>query len=104
MKETLKGHTSCDSFDNHDVFGGNMWHKARLNWPPTEVGWAFGLPENFGSSNSGILNFGFWESTPEITRVLQYPKIQVPGISGSGIPELRELLCWFHKNTYTLLN
>jgi hypothetical protein len=35
---------------------------------------------------------------------LQYPKIRVPEISGSGIPELPKLLCWLHKNIYTLLN
>jgi hypothetical protein len=35
--------------------------------------------------------------------VLQYPKIRVPGISDSGIPEPPELLCKLHKNTCTLL-
>jgi hypothetical protein len=42
----------------------------------------------------------------KLQRVLQYPKNWVPEISGSGsgIPELPELLCRLHKNTYTLLN
>jgi hypothetical protein len=44
---------------------------------------------------------GFENRYPKLQRVLQYPKIRVPGISGSGIPEL---LCRLHKNTYTLLN
>jgi hypothetical protein len=49
---------------------------------------------------------GFENRYPKLQRVLQYPKIQVPGISGSssGIPELPELLCRLSKNTYTLLN
>jgi hypothetical protein len=49
---------------------------------------------------------GFENRYPKLQRVLQYPKIRVPRISGSGsgIPELPELLCWLHKNTCTLLN
>jgi hypothetical protein len=49
---------------------------------------------------------GFENWYPKLQRVLQYPKIQVPEISGSGsgIPELPELLCLLHKNTYTILN
>jgi hypothetical protein len=49
---------------------------------------------------------GFENRYPKLQRVLQYPKIRVPGISGSGssIPELPELLCRLHKNTCTLLN
>jgi hypothetical protein len=49
---------------------------------------------------------GFENRYPKLQRVLQYPKIRVPEISGSGsgIPELPELLCWLHKNTYALLN
>jgi hypothetical protein len=49
---------------------------------------------------------GFENRYPKLQRVFQYPKIRVPGISGSGsgIPEQPELLCWLHKNTYTLLN
>jgi hypothetical protein len=51
---------------------------------------------------------GFENRYPKLQRVFQYPKIRVPGISGSGsgsgIPELPELLCWLHKNTYILLN
>jgi hypothetical protein len=68
------------------------------------LGWAFGLPENFGSGISGFKISGFENRHPKLQRVLQYPKIWVPGISGSGIPELPELLCRLHKNTYTLLN
>jgi len=29
-------------------------------------GWAFGLPEKFGSGISGFENFGFWKIEPEI--------------------------------------
>jgi hypothetical protein len=49
---------------------------------------------------------GFENRYPKLQRVLQYPKIRVPRISssGSGIPELPELLCRLRKNTYTLLN
>jgi hypothetical protein len=49
---------------------------------------------------------GFENRYPKLQRVLQYPKIRVPEISGSGsgILELPELLCRLHKNTYTLLN
>jgi hypothetical protein len=49
---------------------------------------------------------GFENLYPKLQHVLQYPKIRVPRISGSGsgIPELPELLCWLHKNTYILLN
>jgi hypothetical protein len=47
---------------------------------------------------------GFENRYPKLQRVLQYPKFRVPEISGSGIPELPELLCHLHKNTYTLLN
>jgi hypothetical protein len=49
---------------------------------------------------------GFENRYPKLQRVLQYPKIRVPRIlgSGSGIPELPELLCRLNKNTYTLLN
>jgi hypothetical protein len=43
---------------------------------------------------------GFENRYPKLQRVLQYPKIRVPEISGSGsgIPELPELLCRLHKN------
>jgi hypothetical protein len=40
---------------------------------------------------------GFKNRYPKLQRVLQYPKIRVPEISGSGIPELPELLCRLHK-------
>jgi hypothetical protein len=45
---------------------------------------------------------GFENRYPKLQLVLQYPKIRVPGISGSGIPELPKLLCQLHKNTCTL--
>jgi hypothetical protein len=47
---------------------------------------------------------GFENRYPKLQWVLQYPKIRVPRISGSGIPELPKLLCQLHKNTCTLLN
>jgi hypothetical protein len=49
---------------------------------------------------------GFENRYPKLQRVLQYPKILVPAISGSdsGFPKLPELLCRFHKSTYTILN
>ena len=49
---------------------------------------------------------GFENWYPKLQRVLQYPKIQVPGVSGPGpdIPELSELLSQLHKNTCILLN
>jgi hypothetical protein len=49
---------------------------------------------------------GFENRYPKLQQVLQYPEFRVPGISGSGsgIPELPELLCRLRKNTYTLLN
>jgi hypothetical protein len=49
---------------------------------------------------------GFENQYLKLQRVLQYPKIRVPEISGSGsgIPELPKLLYRLHKNTYTLLN
>jgi hypothetical protein len=47
---------------------------------------------------------GFDNRYLKLQRVLQYPKIRVPGISGSGIPQLSKLLCQLHKNTRTLLN
>jgi hypothetical protein len=50
--------------------------------------------------------FVFKNRYPKLQRFLQYPKFWVSEIlgSGSGIPELPELLCWLHKNTYTLFN
>jgi membrane protein YqaA with SNARE-associated domain len=47
---------------------------------------------------------GFENRYSKLQWVSQYPKIWVPEILGSGIPELPELLCWLNKNTYTLLN
>jgi hypothetical protein len=42
---------------------------------------------------------GFENRYPKLQRVLQYPKLRVPEISGSGsgIPELPELLSLLHK-------
>ena len=57
-------------------------------------GWAFGLPKNFGSSISGIKNFGFSKLLPEIYMRKKNPTIRAPenSGSGSGIPELLENL------------
>jgi hypothetical protein len=46
---------------------------------------------------------GFENRYPKLQRVFQYPKIRIPDISGSG-SGIPKLLCWLHKNTYTLLN
>jgi hypothetical protein len=65
-----------------------------------------GYPKNLGQVIRVFKISGFENRYPKLQRVLQYSKIRVPGISvsGSGIPELPKLLCWLHKNTYTLLN
>jgi hypothetical protein len=65
-----------------------------------------GYPEISGRVIRVFKISGFENRYPKLQRVLQYPKIRVPEISGSGsgIPELPELLCWLHKNTYALLN
>ena len=68
------------------------------------------LAEAFPETSGPVIRVfkisGFENRYPKLQRVLQYPKIRVPGISspGSDIPELPELLCRLHKNTYTLLN
>jgi len=44
------------------------WAQERLGY-----GWAFGLPENFGSGISGIKNFGFSKLLPEICMKKEEP-------------------------------
>jgi hypothetical protein len=56
-----------------------------------------GYPKNSGRVIRVFKISGFENRYPKLQQVLQYPKIRVPGISGSGIPELPELLCRFHK-------
>jgi hypothetical protein len=63
-----------------------------------------GYPKILGRVFQVFKILGFDNRYPKLQRFLQYPKIRVPGISGSGIPELPELLCRVHKNTYALLN
>jgi hypothetical protein len=63
-----------------------------------------GYPKISGRVIRGFKISGFENRYSKLQWVLQYPKIWVPGISGSGISELPELLCRLHKNTYTLLN
>jgi hypothetical protein len=65
-----------------------------------------GYPKIWGHAIRVFKISGFENRCPKLQRVLQYPKIRVPGISGlgSGIPKLPELLCRLHKNTCTLLN
>jgi hypothetical protein len=73
---------------------------------PTNRGGHSGYPKISGRVIRVFKISGFENRYPKLQRVLQYPKIRVPKISGSGlgIPELPELLCRLHKNTYTLLN
>jgi hypothetical protein len=73
---------------------------------PTIRGGRSGYPKISGRVFRVFKISGFENRYPKLQRVLQYPKIRVPRISGSGsgIPELPELLCWLHKNTCTLLN
>jgi hypothetical protein len=72
------------------------------------VGGRSGYPKNLGRVIRVFKFSGFENRYLKLQWVLQYPKIWVPEIlglgSGSGIPELPELLCRLHKNTYTLLN
>jgi hypothetical protein len=70
------------------------------------VGGRSGYPKNLGRVIRVFKFSGFENRYLKLRWVLQYPKIWVPEIlgSGSGIPELPELLCRLHKNTYTLLN
>jgi hypothetical protein len=99
-----------------DGLNGDSWGIYSLQPLPSR--WLtlplMGIPRGGCSSYSKISGrviwvfkiSGFENQYPKLQRVLQYPKIQVPGISssGSGIPKLPELLCWLRKNTYTLLN
>jgi hypothetical protein len=65
-----------------------------------------GYPKNLDRIIQVFKILGFENRYPKLQRVLQYSKNRVPRISGSGsgIPELPELMCWLYKNTYTLLN
>jgi hypothetical protein len=76
---------------------------AITNYMSTRGGHS-GYPKILGRVIRVFKILGFENRYPKLQRVLQYPKIRVPGISGSGIPELPELLCQLHKNTCTLLN
>jgi hypothetical protein len=69
-------------------------------------GGRLGYPKISGRVTRVFKISSFENRYPKLQRVLQYPKIRVPEISGSGsgISELPELLCRLHKNTYTLLN
>ena len=61
-------------------------------------GGCLGYPKNLGRVIQVFRILGFENRYPKLQQVLQYPKIRVPGISGSDIPELPELLCRLHKN------
>jgi hypothetical protein len=83
---------------------GRMQAGARATGGGKSRGGRSGYPKFSGRVIRVFKFSGFENQYPKLQRVFQYPKIRVPGISGSGIPELPELLCWLHKNTYTLLN
>jgi hypothetical protein len=51
-----------------------------------------GYPKILGRIIRAIIFFVLRTGT-EITTILQYPEIRVPGISGFGIPEPSKLLC-----------
>jgi hypothetical protein len=70
----------------------------------TTRGGRSGYPKISGRVIRVFRILGFENRYPKLQRALQYPKIRIPEISGSGIPELPELLCQLHKNTCTLLN
>jgi hypothetical protein len=116
--------TTCYSFprratatmaaDNPPAGGGiddvfPTWRKNNIRvCPVTSRGGRSGYPKISGRVIRVFKISGFENRYPKLQRVLQYPKFRVPKISGSGsgsgIPELPELLCHIHKNTYTLLN
>jgi hypothetical protein len=73
-------------------------------WSTIARGGRSGYPKISGRVIQVLKISGFENRYPKLQRVLQYPKIRVPGISGLEILELYELLCQFHKNTCTLLN
>ena len=54
-----------------------------------KYGWAFGLPENFGSGSSGFGYFGFPKILPEISLKEEEPENSG---SSSGLPGLPEFL------------
>jgi hypothetical protein len=78
----------------------------RLVSTPIFRGGRSGYPKILGRVIRVFKISGFENRYPKLQRVLQYLKIRVPRISGSGsgIPKLPELLCRLHKNTYILLN
>jgi hypothetical protein len=90
--------------DKHRVISTIKLHSI-LNYLPNRGGRS-GYPKFSGRVFRVFKISGFENQYPKLQRVFQYPEFRVPGISGSGsgIPELPELLCWLHKNTYTLLN
>jgi hypothetical protein len=93
-----------------DEGGSNISRATRghqMSWQPQGAmvgGGCSGYPKISGRVIRVFKISSFENWYPKLQRVLQYPKIRVPGVSGSGIPELPELLCWLHRNTYTLLN
>jgi hypothetical protein len=93
---------------NHHIAVGDgccRWAHRTLSGAPARGGRS-GYPKISGRVIRVFKISGFENRYPKLQWVLQYPKIRVPKISGlgSGIPELPELLCRLHKNTYTLLN
>jgi hypothetical protein len=76
--------------------------------PLVNRGGRSGYPKKSGRVIRVFKISGFENRYPKLQRVLQYPKFRVPEFSGSGsgsgIPELPELLCQLNKNTYTILN
>jgi hypothetical protein len=74
------------------------------NWLLSGRGGRSGYPKISGRVFRVFKFLIFENRYPKLQRILQYPEIRVPEISGSGIPELPELLCRLHNNTYTLLN
>ena len=51
---------------------------AALSVATADYGWAFELPEKFGSGISGFLKFGFSKMLPEV-----YSEKSIPDISGT---------------------
>jgi hypothetical protein len=65
----------------------------------TSRGGRSGYPKISGRVIQVFKISGFENRYPKLQRVLQYPKLRVPRISGSGsgIPELPEFLSQLHK-------
>jgi hypothetical protein len=100
-----------------DCWSSVFWARLDVRWRTGHVllsvrcasmgrGGHSGYPKFSGRVIRVFKISGFENRYPKLQRVFHYPKIWVPGISGSGsgIPELPELLFWLHKNTCTLLN